>query len=70
MNKLEYLLNQADFSQYSDLKSRLSDQLFKEKTSSKTVAFPFTALSDDDVALLNAAQGIPARDSDDDPLNK
>ena len=71
MNKLEYLLNTADFSQYSDLKSRLSAKLFNEKQSSKTVSFPFQALADDDVAFLNAAQGIPlqGKDTDDDLLH-
>ncbi len=70
MNKFEFLFRRADFSKYSDLQSRLGEQLFNEKKSGKTVPFPFTALSDEETAFVNAAQGLPgkAEKPDDDPL--
>ena len=61
MNKLESLLYQTDFSKNTDLKSRLAGQLFNEKKSDKIVSFPFRALSDDDMTLVNAAQGLPSK---------
>ena len=70
MNKLEFMFHRADFSQHTDLKSRLADQLFTEKTDSKTIRFPFAALSDDDMAYVNAAQGIQQKTPDEDPLKK
>ena len=69
MNKLEFLFHKADFSQYSDLQSRLADQLFAEKKSSKTIPFPFRTLSDDETVFVNAAQGIQPKTPDsEDPL--
>ena len=71
MNKFEFLFRRADFSKYSDLQSRLGEQLFKEKKSGKTVPFPFTALSDEETAFVNAAQGLPGKtEKPDDPLNQ
>ena len=71
MNKLEFLFHRADFSQNTDLKSRLADQLFAEKTSGKTIPFPFQSLTDDDMTFVNAAQGIaPKADDPEDPLKK
>ena len=71
MNKLEFLLHRADFSQYTDLQSRLADQLFAEKTSSKTIPFPFKTLSDEETAFVNAAQGLqPNAPDPEDPLKR
>ena len=68
-SKLEDLLNQADFSKYSDLKGRLAGRLFNEKQSGKTIPFPFAALSDDDMIYVNAAQGIQPKTPDpEDPM--
>ena len=64
MNKLEFLLHRADFSQYTDLQSRLADQLFSEKQFRKTIPFPFKALSDEESAFVNAAQGLPSKAAD------
>lgn len=70
MNKLEFLFHRADFSQHTDLQSRLAEQLFAEKKNEKTIPFPFTALSDEEMAFVNAAQGITPKTSEDDPLKK
>ena len=63
MDRLEESFYQVDFSQYTDLKDRLAARLFgaqSQKTSSKVVPFKtFARLSEDDLELVNAAQGDP-----------
>ena len=56
MDKLERKLYDTDFSKYTDLKSRLAGRLFTQKSNGKTT--PFVRLSDSDVELVNAAQGL------------
>ena len=67
MKDIEKMFANTDFSKHTDLKHRLRKQLFQSAGSSKVTSFPFQSLSDDDMGLVNAAQGIW---QDDDPDKK
>ncbi len=63
MNNLEKTLYDTDFSKYTDLKERLAKKLFSGTAEkSKVVQFPFAKLSDDQIELVNAAQGLSGLD--------
>jgi len=55
-NTLEEKLRTVDFSKNTNLKAELAKRLFAAKTSSKEMQL--TKLSDSDMELVNAAQGI------------
>ena len=57
MTNLEEALRQTDFSKYTDLKQRLAGKLFSKEASRKVL--PFSRITDEDAAYVNAAQGIP-----------
>ena len=67
MKNIEKLLYSTDFSRDTDLKERLAKKLFSARSSGKVVAFPFRKLSDDDLELVNAAQGQMNAPTDPDP---
>ena len=58
MRDIETMFRQTDFSKDTDLKERLAKRLFASKSSNKITQFPFQRLSDNDVELVNAAQGL------------
>lgn len=58
MKDIETMFHQVDFSKDTDLKERLAKRLFASKSSNKITQFPFQRLSDNEIELVNAAQGI------------
>ena len=58
MKNLEQALMQTDFSKYTDLKSRLAGKLFAQKHSQTVSSFGLHKLSNEEVELVNAAQGL------------
>ena len=67
MKDIEKMFSNTDFSKHTDLKERLAKQLFQSAPSDKVTSFPFQRISDDDLDLINAAQGY--WHDDDDPNN-
>ena len=71
MKDMEQKFYGTDFSKYTDLKERLAARLFASAaapasgSSSKVAQFPFRALADDEIELVNAAQGIYTPDKKD-----
>ena len=61
VDRMEEKLSKADFSKYTDLKARLASSLFSSSASSSGKVTAFTRLSDDQVELVNAAQGVYER---------
>lgn len=68
MKDIEKMFSNTDFSKHTDLKERLAKQLFQSASSSKVTSFPFQSLSDEDMDLVNAAQGIYQDDQDPEKL--
>ncbi len=58
MKDIETMFHQVDFSKDTDLKERLAKRLFSSKSSNKITQFPFQRLSDNEIELVNAAQGL------------
>ena len=66
MDRMEEKLSRADFSKYTDLKERLAVKLFSSSAFSSKKVTAFTRLSDDQVELVNAAQGVYEKKPDED----
>ena len=62
MKDIKKMFSQTDFSRYTDLNERLAKQLFSANTTSASSSSPFQQLSDNQIELVNAAQGLFPQD--------
>ncbi len=65
MSHIEEKFYNTDFSKHTDLKERLAARLFQSSSSEKVTPFSFRELSEDDLTMVNAAQGIFPEDPED-----
>ena len=69
MDAFERTLYETDFSQYTDLKTRLAAKLFGSKKEERTTRFTFNHITDDEAEFVNAAQGLPTDKKPFDPVD-